>query len=52
MAQPKEATAVPTRTRMILSAFIVVLVVLLVWKVIDYRQRPPPPPNKVGERVR
>jgi len=52
MAQPEEATAAPTRTRLIITALIVALVVILVWKVIDYRQRPPPPPNKVGERVR
>ena len=52
MTQPKGATAAPTRTRLIVSALIVVLVVLVVWKVIDYRQQPPLPPNKVGERVR
>jgi hypothetical protein len=34
---------------MIVATFIVVVTVLIVWKVIDYRMRPPPPPHKVGD---
>jgi len=30
----------------------VVLVVLIVWKVIDYRMRPPPPPAAVEQTAR
>ena len=48
MAQPKEATAAPTRTRLIVSALIVVLVVLVVWKVIDYRQTAAPAAQQGG----
>jgi hypothetical protein len=51
MAQPNEAGPAPTRMRLIVSALIVALVVAIVWAVIDYRQQPPPPPNKVGQRV-
>src|SRR5205823_689792 len=29
------------------NAIAVVLVVIAVWKLIDYRMRPPPPPNKI-----
>ena len=36
---------------MILSAIAVLLVILAVWKFIDYRTQPPPPPHKVGERA-
>ncbi|MDP9254399.1 MAG: hypothetical protein M3O66_05615 [Verrucomicrobiota bacterium] len=41
----------PTRTRMLIAAVIVALVVAAVWKFIDYRMQPPPPPHKVGDRV-
>ncbi len=33
---------------MIVSAIFVFLIVLGVWKLIDYRTQPPPPPNKIG----
>jgi hypothetical protein len=52
MAEPPEASARPTRLRLFVSAIFVLLIVFLVWKVIDYRQQPPPPPNKIGERVK
>jgi len=38
----------PSRTRMIAAAVAVLLIVLGVWKVIDYRTQPPPPPNPIG----
>lgn len=34
----------PGRLRGLVSALVVVLTVLIVWKVIDYRSQPPPPP--------
>jgi hypothetical protein len=37
----------PSRARMVVATIIVILVVLAVWKVIDYRMRPPPPPNPI-----
>lgn len=36
--------AAPSRTRLIVAGIVVALIVLAVWKVIDYRQEPPPPP--------
>jgi hypothetical protein len=51
MAQAKAEAGTPTRARMIVSALVVAIVVIITWAVIDYRQKPPPPPNKVGERV-
>lgn len=39
----------PSRMRLILAAIAVALIVLAVWKVIDYRQQAPPPPT-AGER--
>jgi hypothetical protein len=30
-----------------LATAAVILIVIAVWKFIDYRMRPPPPPNKV-----
>jgi len=38
----------PSRARMIAAAVGVLLMVLAVWKVIDYRMQPPPPPNPIG----
>ena len=51
MAQADGEAAEPTRARAIVAALIVALIVVAIWAVIDYRQKPPPPPNKVGERV-
>jgi len=34
-------------TRKIIATFVVILVVIAVWKFIDWRTQPPPPPNKV-----
>jgi len=34
-------------TRKIIATFVVILVVIAVWKFIDWRMQPPPPPNKV-----
>jgi len=39
----------PTRARKIFATIVVIVTVLLVWKIIDYRSQPPPPPNPVGE---
>jgi hypothetical protein len=33
---------------MVIATIIVILTVLAVWKVIDYRTQPPPPPNPIG----
>jgi hypothetical protein len=30
-----------------IATFAVILVVIAVWKFIDYRMRPPPPPNRI-----
>ena len=30
-----------------ISTLVVVLVVIVVWKFVDYRMQPPPPPNPV-----
>ena len=38
----------PTRARMIFATIVIILVVLCVWKIIDYRTQPPPPPNPIG----
>jgi len=43
-------TAQPTRARKIIATVFVVVTVFAVWKVIDYRTKPPPPPHPVGER--
>ena len=40
-----------SRARMIGAGIVVALVVVIVWAVIEYRQRPPPPPHRIGERV-
>lgn len=37
----------PTRGRPFLASMVVVLVVIGVWKFIDYRTQPPPPPQNV-----
>ena len=34
----------PTRTRMIIAWIVVILVVVAVWKFVDYRNQPPLPP--------
>ena len=52
MAPADAEAAGPTRARRIVTALVVALVVVAIWAVIEYRQKPPPPPNKVGERVR
>ena len=51
MSEPGVAVSAPTRARMIVAGLIVIAVVAIVWKVIDYRTQPPPPPHKIGERV-
>ncbi|MFN2509475.1 MAG: hypothetical protein ABR589_11970 [Chthoniobacterales bacterium] len=40
----------PSRARMVFAALLVLLVVLAVWKLIEYRTQPPPPPNPIGAR--
>ena len=52
MGQADAVGAAPTLARRIVATLIVALVVLAIWAVIEYRQKPPPPPNKVGEQVR
>jgi hypothetical protein len=51
MAQVDGEAAAPTRVRRIVATLIVALVVVAIWAVIEYRQKPPPPPNKVGDQV-
>jgi hypothetical protein len=41
---------VPSRMRLIVAALAVALIVVAVWKVIDYRQTPPPPPGQTSGR--
>ncbi len=41
----------PSGKRLLFAAFIVAVVVGVVWKVIDYRMQPPPPPHKVSAPV-
>ena len=43
-----ERETAPTRTRMLIATLVVILTVVAVWKVIDYRTQPPPPPNPIG----
>ena len=45
MAQADGESAAPTRARQIVAALIVVLIVVAIWAVIEYRQKPPAPPN-------
>ena len=40
--------APPTRARKVIATIVVIVTVLAVWKVIDYRMQPPPPPNPIG----
>ncbi len=35
------------RTRQVVAAIITALLVLVVWKFIDWRMTPPPPPNSI-----
>jgi hypothetical protein len=51
MSEPGVVSPAPTRARMIVAGLIVIAIVAIVWKVIDYRMQPPPPPHKIGERV-
>jgi hypothetical protein len=37
-----------TRTRQVVAAVITALLVLAVWKFIDWRMTPPPPPNSIA----
>ncbi|MDQ3198346.1 MAG: hypothetical protein ABIR38_10270 [Chthoniobacterales bacterium] len=51
MAEPAAVPVAPTRARLVVTAVVVAFIVAIVWAVIDYRQQPPPPPNKVHELV-
>jgi len=33
--------------RLWIATAVVILIVIAVWKFVDYRMRPPPPPNKI-----
>ena len=48
MAGAESGDVQPTLGRKIFATIVVVVVVLTVWKIIDYRTEPPPPPNPVG----
>ncbi len=48
MEESSGAQVQPTRGRMIFATLVVIVVVLCVWKLIDYRTQPPPPPNPIG----
>ncbi len=53
MAPPADVAArAPSQVRLIVAAVIVALVIATVWITIDYSQKPPPPPSKVGTQVR
>ena len=45
MASAIDREQAPTRLRLFVAALVVMLTVLVVWKVIDYRSQPPPPPQ-------
>ncbi len=49
MVRANGAAASPTRARRVIAAVIVALVVVAVWAVIEYRQKPQPPPNKIEQ---
>ncbi|MBA2743888.1 MAG: hypothetical protein H0U43_06200 [Chthoniobacterales bacterium] len=42
------AAARPSRARKLFASLAVIVTVLIVWKIIDYRMQPPPPPNPVS----
>lgn len=44
MTQATDAEKKPGRGRALLATIIVIVVVICVWKFIDYRMQPPPPP--------
>ncbi len=44
MAEMAAAKTQPPRSRVIGATIATLLVVVIVWKVIDYRTQPPPPP--------
>ena len=48
MPEAPAGEAQPTRGRMIFATIVVIVVMLAVWKIIDYRTQPPPPPNPIG----
>ena len=48
MAAADSGDVQPTLGRKIFATIVVVVVVLSVWKIIDYRTQPPPPPNPIG----
>jgi hypothetical protein len=52
MAEHGVVPPAPTRIRMVVATLIVIALIAIVWKVIDYRMQPPPPPHKIGERVK
>jgi hypothetical protein len=37
----------PSRVREIIATLVVVLLVIAVWAIIEYRMQPPPPPHPV-----
>ena len=46
MAPAIDGEEAPTRLRLFVAALVVMLTVLVVWKVIDYRSQPPPPQSQ------
>lgn len=50
MAETAESASLPS-WRKIAATIAIVFIVVAVWAVIEYRQRPSPPPHKVGEQV-
>ena len=51
MANPSNGGQSPTRGRMVFATVVVILTVVVVWKVIDYRSQPPPPPVHATEQA-
>ena len=46
---PARAEKKPTRLRAVLSLVLVIVLVICVWKIIDYRTQPPPVPPATAE---
>ena len=51
MATPAEHENAPSAVRMSMATAVVIVTLLVVWKVIDYRSQPPPPPEPTGFRL-
>ncbi|MBA2623807.1 MAG: hypothetical protein H0U88_09355 [Chthoniobacterales bacterium] len=48
MPDAAQLVKTPSRARVLIATVIVIVTILAVWKVIDYRTKPPPPPSPTG----